>query len=116
MNNYTNFKSPYTTSNRIKRTILNICWTLFARPFPKSMCNKWRIFILRCFGTKVSYKVNVYSSAKIFMSWNLVMEDYSCLASGVDCYNAAKIIIKTNATVSQRSYLCTASHKNWRVA
>lgn len=44
------------------------------------------------------------------MPWNLVMEDYSCLASGVDCYNAAKITIKAYAIVSQRSYLCTASH------
>lgn len=104
------FKSPYSTSNRIKRTVWNICWTLFARPFPRSMCNKWKIFILRCFGAKVSYRANVYSSAKIFMPWNLVMEDYSCLASGVDCYNAAKITLKAYSTVSQRSYLCTASH------
>lgn len=110
MSEETNFVSPYTTYDRIKRTIWNICWTLFARPFPKSMCNKWKIFILRCFGAKVSYKANVYSSAKIFMPWNLVMEDYSCLASGVDCYNAAKITLKANAIVSQRSYLCTASH------
>ena len=110
MNYKINFKSPYNTSNRIKRTIWNICWTLFARPFPRRVCNKWKIFILRCFGAKVSYKATVYSSAKIFMPWNLVMEDYSCLASVVDCYNAAKITLKANAIVSQRSYLCTASH------
>lgn len=104
------FVSPYSTSNRIRRAIWNICWTLFARPFPRSMCNKWKIFILRCFGAKVSYKANVYSSAKIFMPWNLVMEDYSCLATGVDCYNAAYVYIGRNATVSQRAYLCTAGH------
>ena len=28
----------------------------------------------------------------------------------IDCYNAAPVIIKKYATVSQRAYLCTASH------
>ena len=38
------------------------------------------------------------------------MEDYSCLASDVDCYNVAPITIGEQATVSQGAYLCTASH------
>lgn len=38
------------------------------------------------------------------------MDDYACIADGVDCYNAAPIHIGVNATVSQRAYLCTASH------
>lgn len=110
MNNYIDFKSPYTTSNRIKRMLWSICWTVFVRPFPKSLANSWKIFILRCFGAKIAKNAYVYSSANIFMPWNLIMEEHSCLASGVDCYNAAPIIIKRNATVSQRAYLCTASH------
>lgn len=109
MNDY-KFYSPYTTLNRIKRLFWNICWGLLAKPFPKSVANSWKIFLLRSFGAKISKSAYVYSSAKIFMPWNLIMEEHSCLASGVDCYNAAPIIIKKNATVSQRSYLCTASH------
>ncbi len=38
------------------------------------------------------------------------MGDRSCLADGVDCYCVAKITIGANTTVSQYSYLCTASH------
>lgn len=38
------------------------------------------------------------------------MKDYACLASGVDCYNAALVELGVNATVSQRAFLCTASH------
>ena len=110
MNNYIDFKSPYTTTNRIKRMLWSICWTVLARPFPKSLANIWKVFILRCFGAKIAKNAYVYSSANIFMPWNLIMEENSCLASGVDCYNAAPIIIKRNATVSQRAYLCTASH------
>ena len=38
------------------------------------------------------------------------MRDYSCLAPEVDCYNVDKIIIGKHSTVSQKSYLCSASH------
>lgn len=44
------------------------------------------------------------------MPWNLELEAHSCIASGVDCYNPAKIIIGKYSTISQRTYLCTASH------
>ena len=110
MSNNIEFKSPYTTTNRIKRMLWSICWTVLARPFPKSLANTWKVFILRCFGAKIAKNAYVYSSANIFMPWNLIMEENSCLASGVDCYNAAPVIIKKYATVSQRAYLCTASH------
>lgn len=66
--------------------------------------------MLRMFGAEVASTANVYASARIFMPWNLVMKDYACLASGVDCYNAAPVEIGINATVSQRTFLCTASH------
>ena len=38
------------------------------------------------------------------------MGDDSCLSDDVDCYCVAKVTIGANATVSQYSYLCTASH------
>lgn len=38
------------------------------------------------------------------------MGENSCLAYDVDCYSVDKVRIGANATVSQYSYLCTASH------
>ena len=38
------------------------------------------------------------------------MEDRSCLADGVGCYNVAPIEIGEDAVVSQDAYLCTATH------
>ncbi len=38
------------------------------------------------------------------------MGNNTCLASNVDCYNVAPIILEDNVTVSQGTYLCTASH------
>lgn len=104
------FASPYTTKDRIKRFMWMVCWTLLARPFPKSTMMSWKRFLLRLFGAKIAKTAVVYSSATIFMPWHLEMKEYACIASGVDCYNAALVKIGFNATVSQRCYLCTASH------
>lgn len=104
------FASPYNTANRIRRMIWNVCWTVLARPFPKSTFMPWKRLLLRLFGAKVASTANVYASAKIFMPWKLEMKAYACIASGVDCYNAAPVTIGVNATVSQRCFLCTASH------
>jgi putative colanic acid biosynthesis acetyltransferase WcaF len=38
------------------------------------------------------------------------MSEYSCLSPEVDCYNVDKVIIGPHSTVSQKTYLCTASH------
>jgi putative colanic acid biosynthesis acetyltransferase WcaF len=38
------------------------------------------------------------------------MGDHACLSEGVDCYCVAKISIGAHSTVSQYSFLCTASH------
>lgn len=54
--------------------------------------------------------ISIYLSAKIYYPANLTMEEYSCLASEVDCYNVVPIVVGANTTVSQGVYLCTASH------
>jgi putative colanic acid biosynthesis acetyltransferase WcaF len=38
------------------------------------------------------------------------MDEGSCIADDVDCYSVALIHIGARATVSQYSYLCSASH------
>ncbi|GHC04795.1 hypothetical protein GCM10007047_22040 [Cerasicoccus arenae] len=38
------------------------------------------------------------------------MGNFVCIAASVDCYNVDKIVLKDKVTVSQRSFLCTASH------
>jgi putative colanic acid biosynthesis acetyltransferase WcaF len=40
----------------------------------------------------------------------LSIGNYSTLADGVDCYCVDKVTIGSYSTVSQYSYLCTASH------
>ena len=104
------FVSPYSKTEVIKRTIWSFVWMVFARPFPRKIGLKWKIFLLRSFGAKISSTAVIYSSTRIFAPWNLIMEDNSCIASDTDIYNAALVTLKKNAIVSQYSYLCTATH------
>lgn len=50
------------------------------------------------------------SNCFVWAPWNLEMEDYVCLADNVDCYSQDKIRLGSYVTISQRTFLCTASH------
>ncbi|MFC0263917.1 putative colanic acid biosynthesis acetyltransferase [Fontibacter flavus] len=96
--------------NQLARFFWNLVWAVFARPLPRSIGNSWKLFLLRLFGAKVHSKAVVYSSVHVYMPWNLEMKAFSCLSPEVDCYNVDKITIGAHATVSQKTYLCAASH------
>lgn len=105
-----NYHNSLSRKNQIARLIWSIVWTVFARPLPRSLGNGWKLFLLRLFGAKVHIKAVVYSSVRIYMPWKLEMAEYSCLSPEVDCYNVDMIRIGAHSTVSQKTYLCTASH------
>ena len=103
-------KSPFSLNVRIARMLWSVVWCLFAKPFPRGMMMGWKRFLLKCFGGKIAPTARIYSSARIWYPGNLIMEDYTCLADEVDCYNVDKVVLKHGAQVSQKTYLCTASH------
>lgn len=95
--------------NKIARTLWQIVWFLFYRPSPR-LLHPWRCLLLRLFGAKLGKAVHPYPSARIWAPWKLEMGDHSCLSEGVDCYCVDNIRIGAHSTVSQYSFLCTASH------
>lgn len=104
------YHNPLGRKNQIIRMLWTIIWNVFGRPLPRSIGSSWKRFLLCLFGAKIDKTAIVYSSAKVYYPANLIMERYACLASDVDCYNVALIKIGANTTISQRVYLCTASH------
>lgn len=97
------------TGNKLARALWNLVWLLFYRPSPVPL-HGWRRFLLRLFGAKVGRGAHPYPSAKIWAPWNLEMGDHSCLSHNVDCYCVDQITLGAHTTVSQYSFLCTASH------
>jgi putative colanic acid biosynthesis acetyltransferase WcaF len=104
------YKNSLSRKNQLLRLLWSFLWSILVRPIPRNLFNGWKLFLLRLFGAKVHKTSVVYSSVTIYMPWNLEMDEYSCLAPKVDCYNADKIKIGAHSTISQKSFLCTASH------
>jgi putative colanic acid biosynthesis acetyltransferase WcaF len=95
--------------NKVARTLWAVVWALLFRPSPTPFF-WWRRFLLRLFGAEIGKGAHPYSSARIWAPWNLVMKAGSCLAAGVDCYCVDRIVLGRNSVVSQRAFLCTATH------
>lgn len=96
-------------ANKIARAVWGFVWLTLYRPSP-TLLHGWRRFLLRLFGAKIGKPAYLYPSARIWAPWNLEMGDHSTLAKDVDCYCVDKIRIGSMTTVSQYSFLCTASH------
>lgn len=96
-------------SNKALRSIWAIVWLLLYRPSPR-LLHCWRRLLLRCFGAKLGVGVHPYPSSRVWAPWNLEMGDHSCLGDYVDCYCVARVSIGAHSTISQYSFLCSASH------
>lgn len=104
------YQSKLSKRDMLLRALWNLsCFILF-KPFGTKIFRPWRNFVLRLFGAKIHKRAGVYSSAKIYEPWNLVMGDNAWIGPNTRIYNVAKIELGNNVTVSQYSYLCTASH------
>ena len=102
-------KSELGVKHQIIRLLWGV-WLCFARPLPRSMGRRWKNWLLRLFGAKIHPTACVYSSARIYYPENLIMDAYASIGDDADIYNVDSITLKEGASISQRAYLCTASH------
>lgn len=97
-------------SIKIKRVIWNSISLLLFRPLGTKVFRIWRILLLKLFGAKICWDSEIYASVKIWAPWKLKMGHRACLGPNVICYNQDWVILEDDVTVSQYSFLCTASH------
>jgi putative colanic acid biosynthesis acetyltransferase WcaF len=103
------YRSELSARNRLARALWTVVWAFFCRLSPRPL-HGWRRLWLRLFGARLTGRVAVYPSARVWAPWNLEMADGSALGDWVDCYNVDRIVIEEGAIVSQHAFLCTASH------
>jgi len=99
----------FTWSNILFRALWLLTWKTLAAWTPPQF-HPWRRIILRLFGAKIGQGVLIWPSARIWYPPNLVMEDYSVLGWGTECYCMAPVTIGTRAVVSQYAQLIAGSH------
>lgn len=103
------YSSRFSLGNKIGRMVWRFVSLCLFRPTPIAM-HGWRALLLRLFGAKIDGGVFIYPDAKIWAPWNLVMEAGATLGPEVDCYNVSLVKLGEWCVVSQRAFLCTASH------
>lgn len=74
------------------------------------MMRGWRCCLLRLFGARIGAGVKVMPSVHCWAPWNLTVGDHTSISHGADLYAVDKIEIGSHATISQRAFICTASH------
>ncbi len=101
--------SSHSAGNRLARVMWGIVYWLLFRPSPRNL-HRWRNWLLRLSGATLAPTARVYPRARCWAPWNLTMGEHSCIGDAVDVYCVAPVTIGAYSTVSQYSYLCTATH------
>ena len=102
--------SPHSVANKLGRLLWQVVWLLLFRLSPW-FWHAPRRGLLRVFGATVGKGVQVMPSVQIWAPWNLTLGDFATVSHGADLYGVDRISIGAHATVSQRAFLCTASHE-----
>jgi len=95
--------------DKVRRALWNAVWLLLYRPSPIPL-HGWRRVLLRAFGAKIGSQTRPYPSARIWAPWNFEMGEGSTLGPRSEIYSVARVTLGPWSVVSQRAYLCTASH------
>jgi putative colanic acid biosynthesis acetyltransferase WcaF len=82
--------------------------TLFAMS-PQFMFG-WRRCLLKVFGAKVGEKVLIRPSVRITYPWKVKIGDRAWIGDHAELYSLGEIEIGNDVVISQRSYLCAATH------
>jgi putative colanic acid biosynthesis acetyltransferase WcaF len=104
------YENDISGKTQLSRLLWALAWILFFRPTPRWCFHGWRRGLLRIFGAKVGEGSKIDPTCRIWAPWNLNIGSFTALGEGVDCYCVARIEIGSKVAVSQRTFLCSASH------
>ena len=77
--------------------------------------NRWRVFLLRCFGAEIGRSCVIRRTVCVELPWNLRVGEDSCLGYDVTLYALGPITIGNRVTISQNAHLCAGTHDYTRL-
>jgi len=92
--------------------VVQLWWIIqgvFFRNSPQFMYG-FRNFLLRSFGAKIGNNVIIRPTVRVTYPWRVSIGDYCQIGDDVVLYSLGEIEIGNNTVVSQKSYICAASH------
>ncbi len=72
-----------------------------------------KIWILRCFGSKIGKQVRIKPGVRVKFPWRLTVGDYVWIGENAWLDNLAPITLESHVCLSQDVYLCTGNH-DWK--
>lgn len=102
-------RSGWPISVKVKRALWGPCKLFFLRGTGRWL-SPVRIALLRLFGADIETPTLVMDGVLVWHPWSLTLKRFSTLGRGVEVYNFAHITVGEQATVSQGTYLCSATH------
>jgi len=82
--------------------------TLFAMS-PQFMFG-WRIFLLKLFGAQIGSDVRIRPSVRVTYPWKVKLGDRVWIGDYAEFYSLGEIDVGDDVVISQKSYLCAATH------
>jgi putative colanic acid biosynthesis acetyltransferase WcaF len=76
----------------------------------------WRRFLLKLFGAKVGKDVRIRQSVRVTYPWKVSIGERSWIGDNVELYSLGDIKVGSDVVISQRSYLCAATHDYQRTS
>lgn len=70
----------------------------------------WRRWLLKIFGAEIGKGVLLRPSVRVTYPWKVKIGDFSWVGDNVELYSLGEIVIGANTVISQKSYVCSASH------
>lgn len=98
------------TLNKISRLAWDLVYALLFRPTPRWALHGWRRMLLRAFGAQIGEGCRIDPRARIWLPSNLKLGKFVAIGEGADIYCVAPITVGSKVAISQRAFLCTASH------
>lgn len=104
------YRNRFGFKDKFLRAMWALVWRITCLLFPRNFGRIFKVMVVNMFGGDIHRTAIIYSGVRIYKPWNLTMGENATLAQEVDCYNVDRIIIGSNSVVSQKAYLCSASH------
>ncbi len=106
-----NFKIPYNFRGR-SVFFVQLWWivqSIFFNCSPQFLY-KYRVWILRLFGARIGKSCLIRPSVKITFPWKVTIGNNVWIGDDVTLYSLGEIHIGNNTVISQKTYICTATH------
>ena len=102
-------RSGWPLSVKIRRALFGPFRLLFLRGTGRWL-SPLRIGVLKLFGARIETPALVMDGVIVWHPWSLTLHRYSTLGRGVEVYNYADVVVGEQATISQYTFICSATH------